>query len=132
MQPVAYAEMPVLPTPPNQNRPRTFLAVAGNRHIPIAVSEIAVLFKEAEWTMLQTFDKEQYMFTDALDKLMALLDPTEFFRANRQFIVSRRACRFFTAEQNGKLAPCTSPRNLLRRLSLSQKKAAEFRQWLNG
>jgi DNA-binding LytR/AlgR family response regulator len=110
---------------------KTLVAVSGNKNIPIAIEQIAYVVKEGNFTKLFTFHSETYLLNHALDELMKLLDDALFFRANRQCIINLNACRYFTNEENGKLALYLSPETE-DEIIISQKRAAQFKEWLNG
>lgn len=110
---------------------KTLVAVSGNKNIPITIEQIAYVMKEGNFTKLFTFQSETYLLNHALDELMKLLDDALFFRANRQCIINIKACQYFTNEENGKLALWLSPETE-DEIIISQKRAAQFKDWLNG
>ena len=112
-------------------KPRTFIAVAGKKNIPIPVDEISCFFKDGNYTRLKTFRSNTYLLTHTLDELMSILDEGMFFRVNRQFIVNRKACDYFTNEDNGKLGLFLSPPHE-EEVIISQKRAPVFRDWINS
>jgi len=109
---------------------RILVAVSGNRNIPIPVENIAYFYKSGNYTTLKTFQSETYLLNHSLDELMKLLEESLFFRANRQFIINIRSCHYFTNEEYGKLAVKLEP-EFEEEVSISQKRAAAFREWLH-
>jgi len=109
---------------------KTLVAVSGNKNIPIPVEEIAYFFKEGNYTTLKTFGSETYLLNHTLDELTNLLGKDLFFRANRQYIINIKSCRFFTNEENGKLSLELEPA-VTDEVVISQKRATLFKEWLN-
>lgn len=109
---------------------KSVIAVMGNKNIPIPVEDIAYLYKEGNYIQLKTFRENTYLLNHTLEELMQLFDDQLYFRANRQFIVSLKACHFFTNEENGKLELHLFPEHK-EEVMISQKRAQQFKDWLN-
>lgn len=109
---------------------RTFIAVSGNKNIPIPVEEISCFYKDGNYTQLKTFASKTYLLNHTLDDLTKNLDEQQFFRANRQYLINRKACDYFTNEDNGKLELFLLPKHD-QEIIISQKRAAAFREWIN-
>lgn len=109
---------------------KSVIAVMGNKNIPIPVDDIAYLYKEGNYIQLKTFKEQTYLLNHTLEELMQLFDESNFFRVNRQFIVSLKACHFFTNEENGKLELHLLPEHN-NEVIISQKRAQLFKEWLN-
>jgi two-component system, LytTR family, response regulator LytT len=60
--------------------------------IPIDSTNVALLFIENGCTYAQTFKDEKFIITDNLEDLEKYFTP-QFFRANRQFLVNRKAIK---------------------------------------
>ena len=58
--------------------------------LPVKIKEIALFYIENEITYLLTFDKNKYSISKTLDELSRICG-SRFFRANRQFLVNRKA-----------------------------------------
>jgi hypothetical protein len=109
---------------------RTLIATVGSKNIPIPVEAIAYVYKQGNYIELKTFEESTYLLNHTLEELMQLLNETQFFRANRQFIVNLKSCHFFTNEENGKLALHLKPA-FDDEVIISQKRAQAFKDWLN-
>lgn len=64
----------------------------GDRIIPIELRDIALFYVENKLTFAYTFDSKQHVINEKLDLLEAAHKPI-FFRANRQFLVNRKAIK---------------------------------------
>ena len=114
----------------NKVKTSIIIVSSGKKNIPIQTAEIAYIFKSEEFTYLQTFDNNQYMMSYSLEELMSLLEEKDFFRANRQIIISIKSMLSFSNEENGKISLELSPKYKGDAI-VSQKKASEFRKWLD-
>lgn len=109
--------------------PTTILASQGNRTIPLPIRSIATFSKEGDHYLITTFDLQQYVSPHHLEELELMVAPNDFFRANRQVLIHRAACGHFTTDRSGKLTLHLSIKPD-QPISISQKRAAEFRTWL--
>jgi len=114
----------------NNDQFRTrFLAKSGQRFVPIEIGEIAYFYSEDKMVFLKTKSNQRYMLDFNLEQLEKELDPKEFFRANRQFILSNKSIQDIHSWFNGKLkvkvVPATTDEVII-----SRDKAAEFKSWM--
>lgn len=108
-----------------------FLVYKGDSMFAIETKDIA-LFRLVEGTVFLVTGKGiQYILNSSLDEIEKELDPRQFHRANRQFIVSaayiNRASHYFNykllVEMNVKVSE---------QILVSRERAAEFKRWLDG
>lgn len=126
--PAAEPPAPAVPADASPER-QTLLLNRGARNVPVAVDDVAYFFVESGSVFAVLFSGEKFLVPASLDDLAQRLPPRKFFRANRQVLLHRRACRSFGAETYGKLSleltpPADQP------VIISQQKAPEFRKWL--
>lgn len=99
--------------------------------IPVQVKEIAFFYLDKTIVYITTLRHQKFYLTNTLEDLEHTLDPSLFYRANRQFIINKAAIanaeRFFARKLIVKLVTDT-PENLI----VSKAKASEFLQWLEG
>lgn len=107
----------------------TLLVSKGQRQVPIPVDQIAYIGKENDFGLLTTRENEQFSVGQSLEQLESQLDPKIFFRANRQTIIHRAMCDHFVPDRSGKITLYLKA-PLSREVSISQKRAADFRVWL--
>ncbi|MBR1766731.1 MAG: response regulator transcription factor [Bacteroidales bacterium] len=105
-----------------------FLIPMRDKLIPIDVSKIACLYLEDKITRAIFFDGHQQIVDRPLDIIMEQLDPTRFFRANRQYIVSHPAIQEISIWPISKLALTLSVPTP-ERIIISKARVPEFKQW---
>ena len=95
---------------------RSFLVHHRDRLIPVTTESIAWFYSKSEVVQACTVDRKQYFIDHTLEELQQLLDPADFFRANRQFIVQRKYILEVNFHFNGRLLLNTqtpAPENVL-------------------
>ena len=74
-------------------REEVFLVHVRDKIIPLHRSRIAYCYTSNEKVTAYGFDGAAYPLDKTLEALQGLLPESEFFRANRQFIVARQAVK---------------------------------------
>lgn len=112
-------------------RVATFLVRYKDRIIPVATDNVAFFYTFEERVTLTTLDGNTYPVDKTLEALTQQLPATDFFRANRQFIIARSAVKDITVWFGSRLAL-----NLLietpERIIISKARVPEFKQWLQS
>ncbi|MCU0447327.1 MAG: LytTR family transcriptional regulator [Microscillaceae bacterium] len=109
---------------------KTLIVNSGQKNIPIATEQIAYFFKEDDYLYLCTFQQEKFLLNATLDELAQKLNEEVFFRVNRQIIVNRKACKYYTQIEFGKINLILVP-TYEKEVIISQKRANEFKEWLS-
>lgn len=107
-----------------------FVVNARHQLVPVNTSAIAFFYKEA-LHYLQTFSGEQHILEYAsLEEIEELLDPRQFYRANRQYIVNIDAIAGVALHDNQKLTlKLKAPLKTV--IDISREKAPAFKKWFN-
>lgn len=100
-----------------------------NALIPVNVEEIAWFTTRHKVTLLRTFQDESLVVNKPLASLETLLDPCQFRRVNRQYIVNISAVRQIKPHQKGKLALSLEP-SCGEEIVISQEQSAQMKEWL--
>jgi two-component system LytT family response regulator len=108
----------------------TFLVLQRDKLIPIDVADIAYITIDASIVKAFTFEGKSYVIDEKLEDIEADLDPNQFFRANRQFIVQRSAIKNLAIYFNGKLILNIQPEPA-ERIIISKAKAPQLKDWIN-
>lgn len=116
---------------PEKTFRKSFLIAYRDKLIPVESRQIAWFYTANEQVYAHTLDARQYIIEETLEELEKQLDPGVFFRANRQYIINRKAISEIEHHFNGrlfvKISPAT-PENVL----VSKARATVFKNWLNG
>lgn len=105
-----------------------FLVTQRNSLVPVEVQEIACFHKE-ELIYLHTFSGERYIADYAtMDELQELLNPAQFFRANRQYLLHIHAIDRIRSTYKGLSVHLKAPLN--HEVDISREKAAAFKVWI--
>lgn len=102
----------------------------GDKLIPVQASDIAFFFIDTGMVKAVTFDEKSFRFEHTLDELAEMLDPNTFFRANRQFIISRKAIKDIDLWFNNRLSvnlKIPAPEKIL----ISKARISEFKYWFS-
>ena len=105
-----------------------FLIPHKDKLIPLSVDEIAFMFAENKMISIHTFDGVIHHLDSSLDELHRQLDPNRFFRANRQYVIARKAIKDMSQWFGSKLSV-----NLTiavpERIIISKVRVSEFKSW---
>lgn len=113
-----------------KNYKSCFLVPERDKLIPLATANIAYFYIDTKTVKAITLDEHTYYMSQTLDDIMLQLNPDDFFRANRQFIVSRKAVKDLTIWFGNKLSL-----NLMVKIPetiiISKAKVSEFKNWFS-
>lgn len=110
---------------------QSFLIPVRDKLVPLSFEEIAYCYTTDEKVAAYTFDGRSYPLDKPLDTLMTMLPPETFFRANRQFIVSRNAIEDMSVWFGSRLSinlRMTTPERII----VSKARVKDFKQWFMG
>lgn len=112
-----------------QNRHKThFLIPHRDKLLPLAVGDIAYFMSEFKIARVTTFDGKSYSLDHSLEELMKNLDPEQFFRVNRQYIVAHKAIDDLSVWFAGKLSVNLKV-PVSERIIVSKARVNEFKAW---
>jgi len=105
-----------------------FLIPYKDKFIPLAVDNIACIYTENKMAKIVTVDNQTYNIDSTLEDLFIKLNPSQFFRANRQYIVSHKAIKDLSTWFGSKLSInlyITVPDKII----VSKARVHEFKAW---
>lgn len=106
-----------------------FMITVGTKIRSIETSEIAYFYLEEKVVFLVTKDGLTLPVDYSLDKLTQLLNPRQFFRISRQFLISLPAIQTIHAFSAGKLKLDLLPKSR-QEVFVSGDRMTEFKEWL--
>ena len=107
------------------------VSVKGDKMIPLLASDIAYTFIDLGIVIAKTFDGKSFILDFTLDELANKLNPNDFFRANRQFIIAKNSIKEVDSWFNNRLSinlNVAIPEKIL----ISRTRVTEFREWFDG
>ena len=107
-----------------------FMVKSGQTIRTISSEEIAYFLAEEGVVLLVTPEGKRYVVNYTLDQLEELLDPKNFFRANRQLITRIDAIKEVSPYFKGRLHLSLNP-ELKTDQIVSSNKASAFKDWLD-
>ena len=114
----------------NKSYKSCFLVPERDKLIPLLTSNIAYIYIDTKTVKAIALDEHTYYMSQTLDEIMNQLNPEDFFRANRQFIVSRKAIKDMTIWFGNKLSlnlVVKVPEEII----ISKAKVSEFKNWFS-
>ena len=111
------------------SKKKTILIKKYDGFIPIPVSDFALFLIENGIVYGLTHKEERYVINETLDLLENQLNNTDFFRANRQFIASRKTIKEVHNYFNGRLLLKIKLKTE-EQILISKARVNIFKQWL--
>ena len=114
-----------------QQQERVFLVHYKDRIIPLNINDVAYFYTSNERVTATTYADEHYTIDRTLEMLQAALPDEQFFRANRQFIIARRAVKDLAVWFGSRLSlnlTIDTPEKII----ISKARVPEFKQWLTS
>ncbi|WP_149243776.1 LytR/AlgR family response regulator transcription factor [Dyadobacter sp. 32] len=113
--------------PPKSHR-RSFLVPYRDKLIPLRDQDFSWLTIRSSVVVAFLHDERSFVLDKSLEELENQLDPTNFFRGNRQFIISRESIKEIELYFNGRLLIRTAPASPTQIL-ISKERVPLFRKW---
>lgn len=110
---------------------QTLLVRYKDKIIPVKLEEIAYFYTSEDHVTLTTLDERNYPVEKTLEALGQQLPADKFYRANRQFIVSRDAVKDIVVWFGSRLAlnlTVATPERII----ISKARVSDFKQWLQS
>ena len=108
---------------------QTLLVRYKDKIVPVSMDDVAFFYTFAERVTLTTLEGTTYPVDKTLEALANQLSSEKFFRANRQFIVSRKAVKDIVVWFGSRLAlnlQIETPERII----ISKARVPEFKRWL--
>ncbi|RYZ52209.1 MAG: response regulator transcription factor [Sphingobacteriales bacterium] len=110
---------------------KRFLIRFGEHIKTIAVMDIAYCYSENKATFARTFDGRNFPMDHNLDTLETMLDPQDFFRINRQYLISLNSIEEMRSYSKARVIIKLNP-SVKEQPVVSSERAADFKAWLAG
>ena len=114
------------PTPTYKDR---FMVTVGTKIRSVETTDVAYFYTEAKATFLTTHDGTRLLVDYSLEKLAQLLDPRQYFRVNRAFLVALSAIRTIHTYSASRLKLDLAPKPP-DDVYVSGDRMTDFKEWL--
>lgn len=114
-----------------QGGARCFLSVSGSQLIPVSTDETAYYIVDKHTLLAVDYQNKRYRLDFTMDELASKLDPTKFYRANRQYMVAHKAIKEIYLGFGGKLELRLAV-PIHQHVVISRTKVKEFKLWYAG
>lgn len=109
---------------------KRFMVKIGNQFSTYKVEDIAYFMAEEGLIFLYTQKGQKYPIEYTIDQLEDILDPIQFFRINRKFMVSVNAVEEIHSYFNSRLLLKLSPTQE-EQIIVSRERTTNFKKWLD-
>lgn len=110
---------------------KSFLVFKNNKYITISTDVIAFFYIRNDAATIMTYDQQEYAIIPSLDQIHTMMLPSQFFRVNRQYLVSFKAIKevehYFSRKLFVRLV-IPAPDKLL----ITKEKSSGFLNWLEN
>lgn len=107
-----------------------FVVKIGEHIYTIPVSDTAYFFSQDKATFLVTQEKKRYIIDYTLEEVEGLIDPQDFFRINRKYLVSMRAVKDIVSYTNSRLRIILHQSDEMDAI-VSRERVQDFKKWLD-
>lgn len=114
-----------------RNETHALLVHVKDRIVPLKLEDIAFCYTANEKVTATTHNGQSFPLDKSLETVSTLLPEDDFFRANRQFIVSRRAIADISVWFGSRLAVNLTV-EAPERIVISKARVPEFKRWISG
>jgi DNA-binding LytR/AlgR family response regulator len=122
------AAIAAMPATPARQR---FVVKSGHAIRVVSVTDVSYFYSEYKITHLVCLDGRRSAVDHTLDQLESMLDPLEFHRANRQYIVGIKSIDEMHTYSRSRLKLVLTP-PASHDVVVSTEKASHFKDWLQG
>ncbi|MEJ1240635.1 LytTR family DNA-binding domain-containing protein [Chryseolinea sp. T2] len=113
-------------------RESPIIARVGRETLKVDADQLAGLFVDEHYVIAVTTSGKKHVLDQSLDKLERSLPSENFFRVNRQYILSRSAISGFRRLDNGKLSVLVRKIEWLpSEVPMSRIRASAFKEWFH-
>ena len=119
----------ILVNPEVKTYKKRFTIKTGQHLKMINIDEVECFYSENKGTYLHTLDNRNYLLDGTLEQLEVELDPKEFFRVSRKFIIPMKAIKDILVYSNSRLKVIL-PTYKEDEVIVSREKVSDFKNWI--
>ena len=119
----------MLVNPIDRNYKKRFTIKMGQQLKMIPIEEVECFYSENKGTYLHTYDNRDYLLDNTLEQLETELDPNDFYRVSRKFIIPMKGIKEIQVYSNSRLKVLLISYKD-DEVIVSREKVSDFRNWL--
>ncbi len=114
---------------PPERYPEKLLIPVNDKLIQVALNEVTCFYTTDNSTQIILLDGQKFSYNKSLDSIVNTVNPSLFFRANKQFVIAKRHISDITIWFDNRLLISLMV-EIPERIYISKNKAALFKQWM--
>ncbi|MDR2948007.1 MAG: LytR/AlgR family response regulator transcription factor [Dysgonomonas sp.] len=122
------SRLPQLAPQPRYNN--KLLLPVKDKLLPIDLRDVSYFYTTDKSTQVYLRDGKSYPYSKTLEQIFSSLDPANFYRANKQYIIARDSVKNITIWFDNRLL-ITLDIDVPERIYISKNKAADFKAWVS-
>lgn len=108
-----------------------FMIQIGDTYQSVAIDEVAYFFSDEKTSYLMTHNQQKFLLDQSLNELQTKLNPQQFFRVSRKYIIHiqsvKKVSKYFNSRLKLKIKPVASEEILISRV-----KVPSFLEWIGN
>ena len=120
----------MLVNPIDREYKKRFTIKMGQQLKMITIDEVECFYSENKGTYLHTFDNRNYLLDNTLEQLETELNPKDFYRVSRKFIIPLKGIKEIQMYSNSRLKVILPTYNE-DEVIVSREKVNDFKNWLS-
>lgn len=119
----------MLVNPVEKEYKKRFSVKIGQQLKVISIEEVECFFSENKGTYIHTFDNRDYLIDSTLEVLETEINPKDFYRVNRKFIVPLKAVKEIQVYSNSRLK-IILPTYKDDEVIVARERVSDFKDWI--
>jgi DNA-binding LytR/AlgR family response regulator len=119
----------MLVNPVSKEYRKRFSVKIGQQIKVIDVAEIECLYSENKGTYIHTLDNRDYLIDSSLEVVEAELDPKDFYRISRKYIIPLQSVKEIQLYSNSRLK-ISLPTYKADEVIVARERVSDFKEWL--
>lgn len=119
----------MLVNPVEKEYKKRFSVKIGQQLKVISIEEVECFFSENKGTYIHTFDNRDYLIDTTLEVLETEINPKDFYRVNRKFIVPLKAVKEIQVYSNSRLK-IILPTYKEDEVIVARERVGDFKDWI--
>ncbi|MCF8363605.1 MAG: LytTR family DNA-binding domain-containing protein [Prolixibacteraceae bacterium] len=111
---------------------KRFLVKVGPAYVSVLTSDVELFYISERSTFMRTFQGKNYGIDFSLDQVQQQVNPSKFFRINRNYLVNIEAVAKLLAYSGSRLKLLLTSGFKADDLIVSREKTTDFKRWMDG